>query len=155
MKILIVLILSFSFVFSQDYSKLNESQLLKIAKTIPAKEYKKNIAIYQELYKKSNFKNQRYREKLKYYGKKLQESYKKELLKNRLDFKTCDDYLAHYNKYLYRYVNVVKTLQEKKIAIYMTKSYQDDLLKGCRGVIDISRVVKMENEVEQGYEIFY
>ena len=74
---------------------------------------------------------------------------------SKLDFDTCDSYLAKSNRYLYHYVNVAKSTKAKKSAIYMTKSYQDDLLSRCNGVINLSRVRGMKENVDTGYNIFY
>ena len=154
MKHITVIILFTCFAIASNYMNMSKQELLQVAKKIPANKYAENIRIYQALHRK-DLRNKKYIKKIVYYSKKEKQKQEREEKKDILDFATCDKYQAKYNRYLYNYANVAKSMQAKKTSIYMVKSYQDDLIKGCNGVINLSRVFEMRDDVDQGYRIFY
>lgn len=59
----------------------------------------------------------------------------------------CVEYEKMYDKHLKRF----QSGQNKKTAIYMVKSYQDDILRYCGRYIDISFYKKQQSNVNTAY----
>jgi hypothetical protein len=74
-----------------------------------------------------------------------------------LSAKTCNMYMDYYQKYLNKYVQDTKTnatTHAKKTDSSMAKQYQDKLLEGCQGVINLREVERNKYRIDTAYRIY-
>jgi len=74
-----------------------------------------------------------------------------------LDGKSCNMYMDYYHKYLDNYVQDTKTnasTHAKKTDASMAKKYQDKLLEGCAGVINLREVENNKYKIDTAYKIY-
>ncbi len=72
---------------------------------------------------------------------------------------TCDEMNSNYIKHLNHFVSLarqnLKHDMDKKSLIGMVKSYQEDLLKDCKGVINLDDIKKDEETVNYFYSQYF
>ncbi len=72
---------------------------------------------------------------------------------------TCDEmnsnYIKHFNHFISLAKQNLKHDMNKKSLIGMVKSYQEDLLKDCKGVINLDDIKKSENDVNYFYADYF
>lgn len=75
-----------------------------------------------------------------------------------LDLHSCNMFMGYYQKYLEKYQKDAKenaTTHAKKTDSDMAKYYQDKLLEGCEGVIDLTEVEKNKYMINTAYRIYH
>ena len=75
-----------------------------------------------------------------------------------LDTHSCNMYMDYYHKYLDKYNQDAKKhapSHDKKVDSDMAKNYQDKLLEGCKGVIDLREVENNKYMIDTAYKIYH
>ncbi len=65
------------------------------------------------------------------------------------------NYIRHLNNFIKMSTDNTTEDLHKKSLISMIKSYQDDLIKDCNGLIDLKKIQQQETTINQIYKSYY